>query len=128
MRAVIIEDEFYTAEYLKELINQVAPDIEIVSVLSGVSDAQCYLGSEVAPDLIFCDVHLGDGSGFDIFSKLNIKTPVIFVTAFDQYALQAFKANGIDYILKPFNANATFCGLSAIRRIKYPNQSFPKGT
>lgn len=115
MRVVIIEDEFYTAEYLKELIVRVAPDIEIVSVLSGVRDAQLYFGSQGAPDLIFCDIHLGDGSGFDIFSKLPIKTPVIFATAFDQYALQAFKANGIDYILKPFNANAILESINKFR-------------
>jgi DNA-binding LytR/AlgR family response regulator len=115
MEAVIIEDEYYTAEYLKELISQVAPDIEVNRILSGVNDALSYFSSQVSTDLIFCDIHLADGSGFDIFTVLKIKIPVIFVTAYDQYALQAFKANGIDYILKPFNGNAVLEAINKFR-------------
>ncbi|MCH5686222.1 hypothetical protein LWM68_19360 [Niabella sp. W65] len=77
MEAVIIEDEYYTAEYLKELISQVAPDIEVNRILSGVNDALSYFSSQVSTDLIFCDIHLADGSGFDIFTVLKIKIPVI---------------------------------------------------
>ncbi|MGC4232791.1 MAG: LytTR family DNA-binding domain-containing protein [Niabella sp.] len=115
MNVAIIEDESYTAEYLKELLTALAPDVEIPVMLSGVNEAIAYFSSHSFPDLIFCDIHLADGSSFEIFHKVKIKAPVIFVTAYDQYALQAFKANGIDYILKPFNENAILESLNKFR-------------
>ncbi|MGN7785659.1 LytR/AlgR family response regulator transcription factor [Niabella sp. 22666] len=115
MRIVIIEDEHYTAGYLKEMILQVAPDAEVIKMLSGVTEAKAYFNVSIIPDLIFCDIHLADGSGFDIFSQSKITTPVIFVTAYDQYALQAFKANGIDYILKPFNGQSILEAINKFR-------------
>lgn len=115
MNVVIIEDENYTAEYLKELLTALAPDVEVQVTLSGVNEAIAYFSSHPFPDLIFCDIHLSDGSSFEIFHKVKIKVPVIFVTAYDQYALQAFKANGIDYILKPFNEKSILESLNKFR-------------
>ena len=115
MNVVIIEDERYTAEYLKELLTALAPDVEVLAMLSEVNEAVTYFSNNPSPDLIFCDIHLADGSGFDIFHKVKMKVPVIFVTAYDQYALQAFKANGIDYVLKPFNEKSILEALNKFR-------------
>ncbi|WP_221393407.1 LytTR family DNA-binding domain-containing protein [Dyadobacter sp. NIV53] len=102
MKIVIIEDEKWTAEDLAETIIQVEPESQIVAVLQSVKEAIAYFKINIAPDVIFSDIQLGDGLSFEIFSGINITTPVIFCTAFDEYALNAFKANGIDYLLKPF--------------------------
>jgi len=102
MKIVIIEDEKLTADDLVNTIIKIAPEYEISAVLQSVADAIKYFTDNVPPDLIFSDIQLGDGLSFDIFSALSMSTPVIFCTAFDEYALKAFKANGIDYLLKPF--------------------------
>jgi DNA-binding LytR/AlgR family response regulator len=100
MKVVIIEDEKITAEDLMQTIEQSDASIEITAVLKSVADGIAYFRSQPVPDLIFSDIRLGDGLSFEILSDLKI--PVIFCTAYDEYALNAFKANGIDYILKPF--------------------------
>lgn len=103
MRIVIIEDEEYAAKDLSEKIKTVIPDVEIVKTLSSVNSAIKYFSEQEHPDIFFSDIQLGDGMSFEIFSKIKTKSPVIFVTAYNEYALNAFKFNGIDYILKPFN-------------------------
>lgn len=103
MKIVIIEDEQLIAEDLKEILLKIDPTLEIVATLDSVSSATKFLQDNPTYDLIFSDIHLGDGLSFEIFSECNIDAPVIFCTAYDQYALDAFKANGIDYILKPFS-------------------------
>lgn len=102
MNIVIIEDERLTAEDLADMIVQLAPDANLVASLSSVQAAVRYFSESPQPDLIFSDIQLGDGLSFDIFSQVDIKVPIIFCTAFDEYAISAFKTNGIDYILKPF--------------------------
>ncbi len=102
MRIVIIEDEKLTAEDLAETILKVEPDAQIVASLSSVKEAVNYFQKNEKPDLIFSDIQLGDGLSFEIFKTVTVSTPIIFCTAYDAYALNAFKANGIDYILKPF--------------------------
>lgn len=102
MRVVIIEDEQHTAENLAETILKVDIKAQIIASLRSVKEAVTYFQKSEKPDLIFCDIQLGDGLSFEIFNKIPIKSPVIFCTAYDEYALKAFKANGIDYILKPF--------------------------
>ena len=104
MNIVIIEDEQYTAEDLKKNIENILPGVNIQAILRSVKEATMYLKSNVHPDLFFSDIQLGDGLSFEIFRNIKTSTPVIFITAFDEHALQAFKANGIDYILKPFNS------------------------
>lgn len=102
MEITIIEDEKHTAEDLAETIIEIDSTINIVAILGSVEEAIMYFKKNGKPDLIFSDIQLGDGLSFEIFNAIPISTPVIFCTAYDEYALNAFKANGIDYVLKPF--------------------------
>lgn len=102
MKAIIVEDEQLAISELTAGLREVAPDIEVVSVVRTVHDAISVIKTTVH-DLIFMDIHLGDGSSFEIFNSIEIKAPVIFITAYDTYALNAFKNNGVDYLLKPFS-------------------------
>ncbi|HJT74465.1 MAG TPA: LytTR family DNA-binding domain-containing protein [Chitinophaga sp.] len=104
MKIVIIEDEKVTARDLAQTITQLYPEAEIEAILGTVKESVSYFRDGANADLIFSDIQLGDGLSFEIFSKVEITVPVIFCTAFDEYALNAFKANGIDYILKPFTS------------------------
>lgn len=101
MRALILEDENRAVNHLKRLIRGVAPEMDIYAVFETVRDAVAHLKNEEHPDLIFSDVQLADGISFEIFSKVHIECPIIFTTAYDTYAIEAFNANGIDYLLKP---------------------------
>ena len=100
IHAVIIEDEFYAASFLKEQLAQVAPDIQVIATLESVAGAIKHLPL-LQPALILADIQLEDGLLFAIFEQLQWKGPVIFITAYDAYAIRAFKLNGIDYLLKP---------------------------
>lgn len=100
IKAVIIEDEKYAALFLRDLLKTAAPDVEVMEILENVSEASAQL-PVLNPDLVFADIQLDDGVSFSIFEKLNWKKPVIFITAYDSYAIRAFKVNGIDYLLKP---------------------------
>ena len=104
MKIVIIEDEPLTARDLVQCIRAAEPSAEIVATLGSVHEAVAFFRENVLPDLIFSDIQLGDGLSFSIFPDLGEAVPVIFCTAYDEYALEAFKAAGIDYILKPFAA------------------------
>ena len=108
MKAIIIEDEPLSAAELRTSLAEVAPYIEVVATASSVAEAAETVG-RVEHDLIFMDIHLEDGSGFDIFERADITVPVIFITAYDSYALKALENKGIDYLLKPF-------GLDDLRR------------
>ncbi|OFY24480.1 MAG: hypothetical protein A2W98_11180 [Bacteroidetes bacterium GWF2_33_38] len=102
MKILIIEDEPKTADVLKDIILQVQPKTEIISIIDSIQKSVEFLSViSNSPDLIFMDIQLADGLSFEIFSRVKVKCPVIFCTAYDQYALQAFKTNGIEYILKP---------------------------
>ena len=103
MNIVIIEDEKLTATNLAETIITVDPDVQITAILSSVQSAVSWFQQHEQPDLIFSDIQLGDGLCFEIFKTIPVHAPVIFCTAYDEYALKAFDANGIDYILKPFD-------------------------
>jgi two-component system response regulator LytT len=111
MKIVIIEDEKLTAKDLEDVILEVAPSCQVVAILHSVKQAVAYLGKNPAPDLIFSDIQLGDGLSFDIFNQVKINTPIIFCTAYDEYALKAFRLNGIDYMLKPFTQEAVKAAL-----------------
>lgn len=101
MKAIIIEDEPLSVAELRNSLAEVAPNIEVVATAASVAEAADVVG-RVGHDLIFMDIHLGDGSGFDLFRRAEIRVPVIFITAYDTYALKAFENKGIDYLLKPF--------------------------
>jgi two-component system response regulator LytT len=103
MKIVIIEDEKLTAANLAETIMAVMPDARITAILSSVRMALAWFRENEQPDLIFSDIQLGDGLCFEIFKATSLHAPVIFCTAYDEYAIKAFDANGIAYILKPFD-------------------------
>lgn len=104
MKAVIIEDEIIAAQNLQRLIAQFASEITIVALLQSVEESIDWFAENQAPDLVFMDIHLSDGSSFSIFDKVTIDCPIIFTTAYDEYALKAFEVNSIDYLLKPINS------------------------
>ena len=103
MKAVIVEDELIAAQNLQRLIQQVDSDIEVIVVLQSVEESIEWFMLHPAPELVFMDIHLADGSSFSIFEKVEISCPIIFTTAYDEYALKAFEVNSIDYLLKPIN-------------------------
>lgn len=102
MKILIIEDELLAAERLEEMLLEIDPAIDIVAKLGSIKESVDWMNENYA-DLIFLDVQLSDGISFTIFEQIKIKTPVIFTTAFDQYAIRAFELNSIAYILKPIN-------------------------
>lgn len=101
MNVIILEDEARAANHLARLITKIAPQMHIVASLETVRDAVTFLGRNPDVDLIFSDVQLADGLSFDLFGQVSVKCPIIFTTAYDHYAIEAFKTNGIDYLLKP---------------------------
>jgi len=103
MKVIIIEDEINAYEYLKIILSKTGQDIEILVHLDSVQDAVNWLNQYPAPDLVFLDIQLADGLSFEIFNHVEVKAPIIFTTAFDQYAIDAFKFNSIDYLLKPIH-------------------------
>ncbi len=105
MNCLIIEDEKVAAAKLMGLIKNFDQNIEIISVIQSISKAVQWLNTNQSPDLIFMDIQLADGLSFEIFEQTIVKTPVIFTTAYDEYALKAFKVNSIDYLLKPIDQN-----------------------
>jgi two-component system response regulator LytT len=106
MNILIIEDEVKTAKALAQLIVAVQPDAKIIASIQSVVSAVSYLAANNRPDMIFMDIQLADGLCFEIFKQVKIQSPVVFCTAYDQYAIEAFKSNGIDYILKPFSKDS----------------------
>jgi two-component system LytT family response regulator len=105
MRALIIEDEPVAAQSLQKLVGEVSPATEVTAVLQSIEESIAWLDENPMPDLIFMDIHLADGSAFAIFDKVQITSPIIFTTAYDEYALKAFEVSSIDYLLKPINRN-----------------------
>lgn len=101
MRVVIIEDETAAARNLQAIIKKVLPDAEVLAMLESIEDSVEWFGANNTPDLLFMDIHLADGEAFRIFDRTDISCPIIFTTAYDEYALEAFKVNSIDYLLKP---------------------------
>ncbi|MCK4663184.1 MAG: response regulator transcription factor [Bacteroidales bacterium] len=104
MNVLIVEDEKIAANNLEKMLLRIDKNIHIQDKIDSIENAVKWLNSNTA-DLIFLDIHLADGLCFKIFEQINIKTPVIFTTAYDQYAIKAFKVNSIDYLLKPIEIN-----------------------
>ena len=101
MNVLIIEDEPLAAERLGNLVKEIQPNVTIVTTLDSVKRSVAWFTTNPSPDLILMDIQLADGLSFKIFESCDVKSPVIFTTAYDAYALKAFKVNSIDYILKP---------------------------
>ena len=101
MKVLIIEDETTASENLVEMLKEIDPSIEVLQVLESVQQTVRWMNTNPAPDLIFMDIHLSDGSAFTLFDQIDVQIPIVFTTAYDQYALEAFAVNSIDYLLKP---------------------------
>lgn len=115
MKVLIIEDERPAAEKLQQMIKQIDQSIEILTILETVEESIEWLSSNEPPDLIFMDIQLDDGISFEIFETIEVEAPVIFTTAYDEYAVRAFKVNSIDYLLKPIGIDEL---KQAIRKFK----------
>lgn len=101
IRTILIEDERLIAEEFGKLLRSTSADTELIGTFSNVRDSVAYLAAHGSPDLIFSDVQLPDGLSFDIFSRVRVKSPVVFITGYDHFMINAFEHNGIDYLLKP---------------------------
>ncbi|SNY94662.1 LytR/AlgR family response regulator transcription factor [Flagellimonas pacifica] len=101
MRAVIVEDEEFASKRLAQLVGELAPEIEIEARLNSVESGAKWFKKNELPDLVFLDIQLNDGYGFDILDDIEDHPPVIFTTAYNEFAIRGFKYNGVDYLLKP---------------------------
>ena len=120
MKVLIVEDETAAAENLEYLLRKADPGIEIAANTESVEQTLDWLLQNTA-DLIFMDIHLSDGSAFSLFDSMDVKTPIIFTTAYDQYALDAFKVNSIDYLLKPIKPSELQRALDKFHRLSQPD-------
>ncbi len=118
MKIIIIEDEKPTAKDLARTINNLDVGAEIVEILYSVEEAVNYLSANKNYDLIFSDIQLGDGLSFEIFEAVKNTTPIIFCTAYNEYALNAFNAAGIDYLLKPFSKTTVARAIEKYQNLK----------
>lgn len=121
MKVLIIEDEKAASRNLRSLINEIDPTIIIVDMLDTVVGSVEWLNANAHPDLIFMDIHLADGSAFDIFDRCKVDSPVIFTTAYDEYALKAFKVNSIDYLLKPISLDDLRASIEKFTKLQQKN-------
>lgn len=119
MNVIIIEDEPRTANDLNTMLKAIDSDIQVLATLTSVAAAVKWFNENNAPDLIFSDIQLGDGLSFEIFRKVNAVAPIIFCTAYDQYAVDAFESNSIDYLLKPIEEEMVTRSLEKFNRIRH---------
>jgi DNA-binding LytR/AlgR family response regulator len=117
MKILIIEDEPLVARDLENLLQRIEPNAQVVTILSSVESSKKWFASHPQPDLILSDIQLSDGISFDIFEKLHLTCPIIFTTAYDDYAIRAFKLNSIDYLLKPIDGSELAAALAKYRSL-----------
>lgn len=115
MNAVIVEDEFAAVLNLERLLKSIDENMDIIAVLQNVDESIEWFSSNIMPDVVFMDIHLADGDSFAIFKSVEIRCPIIFITAYDQYALKAFEVNSIDYLLKPISKKSLEKALTKLR-------------
>jgi DNA-binding LytR/AlgR family response regulator len=125
MRAVIIEDEEIIAKVLQNKIAAVAPDVHVVEVLPSLKTAKKWFGENAEPDILFMDIQLSDGVSFDLLNHFTLKCPIVFTTAYDEYAIRAFKVNGVDYLLKPIDEDELKAAIDKCRVIIDKKQNPP---
>ena len=116
MKAFIIEDEPLARGHMIRLLRQNFPQVEVVGEAGSVKEAVAWLSREPAPDVIFMDVELSDGSSFDIFTQMDVNAPVVMTTAYDQYAVHAFEVNAVDYLLKPIGLKELQRAIARVER------------
>ena len=117
MRVLIVEDETSAYINLKKILEEVDNTIEIAKNTESVKQTVKWLENNVAPDLIFMDIHLSDGSAFNIFNLITVDAPIVFTTAYDEYAIEAFKVNSIDYLMKPIEKSEVKRALDKYRKL-----------
>ncbi len=117
MKALIVEDELASARNLRDILNDIG-DIEIISVLDSIEDSVDWFRSNSEPDILFLDIHLADGSSFEIFNRVDISCPIIFTTAYDEHALEAFHVNSVSYLLKPIKQKDVETALEKLHRLQ----------
>ncbi len=117
MKILIIEDETRAANRLEKLITQLKPESKILGKLESVRDSVDFLKDNNSPDLILSDIQLADGLSFEIFKQIPVLCPIIFTTAYDQYAIEAFNTNGIDYLLKPIEEERLAKALDKLQKL-----------
>ncbi|RZK18425.1 MAG: response regulator, partial [Hymenobacter sp.] len=120
MTVLLIEDETTAALSLQRLLVALRPAFQVHGPLESVAESVAWLEENAAPDLIFMDIHLADGSSFEIFRSTAVTSPVIFTTAYDEHALEAFQANGIDYLLKPLSRSSLQRSLDKLDALRQP--------
>src|SRR6187401_839513 len=125
MKALIIEDESLIAEELQHTLNAVAPDIEVLDVLPGLKAARKWFMQNAEPDILLMDIKLSDGLSFELFEQFTLKCPVIFTTAYEEYAIRAFKVNGVDYLLKPVQEEDLKRAIDKVRSMKETKSFIP---
>ena len=125
MKAIIIEDEEIIANVLKNKISKVADDVDILAVLPSLKTARRWFAENAEPDLMFMDIQLSDGVSFDLFNDFTLKCPIIFITAYDEYAIRAFKVNGVDYLLKPVKDTELATAIDKCRRLNATDEKPP---
>jgi len=118
MNIIIIEDELKAAKSLADLITTLRPSYTIIAQLQSIERAVAYFSENKEPDLVFLDIELADGLSFEIFKTVRLRCPIIFCTAYGQYAMEAIKANGIDYVLKPFSRQDIQAALEKVEGFK----------
>ena len=116
-KVVIVEDETAAAVNLRAMLQSIVPDVEVVAVLESVEESVEFFSKGTDADVVFMDIHLADGDSFRIFKSVDIAIPIIFTTAYDEYALEAFKVNSIDYLLKPFKEDDLQRALDKLQRL-----------
>jgi DNA-binding LytR/AlgR family response regulator len=122
MKVLIVEDEILIAEQLQRMLKDIAPQAEVLDVLHSVKTARRWFMQNAEPDLLFMDIQLSDGISFDLFNYFDIKCPIIFATAYDEYAIKAFKVNGIDYLLKPIDEEDLIRALEKFKALQKNTQ------
>lgn len=125
MKVLLIEDEPQAAQRLEKLVKAIVPAVVILAKIDTVKNAVEWLKSNLAPDLILMDIQLADGISFSIFDQCEVKSPVIFTTAYDEYALKAFKVNSIDYILKPVDEAELRTAIQKFQKLAGSKNSAP---
>lgn len=117
MKVLIIEDEHLAADKLSRMLSDLDPEIQVLAILESVAESAEWLANHPAPDLIFMDIQLEDGISFEIFDSVNITTPVIFTTAYNEYAVKAFKVNSVDYLLKPYTSRDLMAAMDKYKQL-----------
>jgi DNA-binding LytR/AlgR family response regulator len=126
MTAIIIEDESLIAKELQFKIAEIDSSIKILTILPSVKTARTWLMENAEPDLVFADIQLNDGVSFEIFEKYQLNCPIIFTTAYDEFAIKAFKVNGVDYLLKPIDNEELKIAIDKAKAIVNSKSIFPK--